>query len=90
MILGAFDETRITGLIELGLANHPDPERLWRLLARGALFFVRDLADDQLEVYAGWCDDPEQRPGGITAAEAREMVSVIKFPRSALLQGPQG
>jgi hypothetical protein len=96
------EDERLANLIELGVANHPDPERVNEAIRKGAQFVVRHAEDeDRIEVGLVFNDtapvfaamraemagcDPEP----VDHSRDGEYISVIKAPVSVLAQPPQG
>lgn len=80
--LSEYDEERLRGVLELGYENHPDRERVQALVDTGRYrTYVRRLDGEMLEAYLAPVLPDEEDP---------QVVSIIKFPWSALGRPPQG
>ena len=80
--LSEYDEERLRGVLELGYANHPDPDRVAELQKTGRYrTYVRRVEGDMLEAYLAPILTDEEDP---------QEVSIITFPYSTLGRPPQG
>jgi hypothetical protein len=95
-------DERLANLIELGVNNHPDPERVNEAIRKGAQFVVRHAEEeDRIEVGLVFNDTAELfarmraemagvEPEQVDRSRDGEYISVIKAPVDVLAQPPQG
>ena len=91
------DLGRVKNLVELGVTNHPEQERIERFLRSGASFFCR-TEDDVLHISLMHGDLAEaysilrgnDPPVPVDPEDVGEIVTIIRCPVDTCLPKPQG
>ena len=95
-----FDEDRFRNLIELGIADHPDP-RIGRFLRAGAQFVTYPLEGERVRIMLEFTEAAPalaalraevsgQEPEPIQDEDRDERIDVIIAPLGVLRRPPQG
>jgi hypothetical protein len=99
--LSMFDPERLRNLIEIGVNEHPDPERVSRFLRSGASFVMHREKDGRLHfglahtASAPWLASVRAEVWGTEPEEPADedegrVLSILRAPASILGQPPQG